>query len=377
MSYSNVVHETQYIVNYSFFVLNLFIYTYIFRDKNPDKLKKSILVSLGIYIVSIYIAILTGTSSSTYIEGIGHRGWFESGNSLSSILILGLFILIPMISKTKKNLIFMLVVAIGIFLCLFIGTRTGLFGFVLVLGVYAADEIITAIIKKQKLNKFLLTVIIISIIIVSVTVAIIGSDTLVRRKHLKEIEGNIIDKGKEAHISGSLLMIKEKIERNDINEKELSLPAQQSILDLYNYANENNVVNNDMRRQQLLYNIFLVKHQANPILMLFGNGYMTNYRELVLEVELFALITNFGLFGFALYIGPLLGIFIYAILFFIKNRKKINTEYLMLLGGIFLSFALSTLSGYTFFNSSSMMIVVVLATLIVNKINCIKSIELD
>ena len=172
-------------------------------------------------------------------------------------------------------------------------------------------------------------------------------------------------------------MIKEKIERNDINEKELSLPAQQSILDLYNYANENNVVNNDMRRQQLLYNIFLVKHQANPILMLFGNGYMTNYRELVLEVELFALITNFGLFGFALYIGPLLGIFIYAILFFIKNRKKINTEYLMLLGGIFLSFALSTLSGYTFFNSSSMMIVVVLATLIVNKINCIKSIELD
>ena len=51
-----------------------------------------------------------------------------------------------------------------------------------------------------------------------------------------------------------------------------------------------------------------------------------------------------------------------------KNRKKIDTEYLMLLGGIFLSFALSTLSGYTFFNSSSMMMAVVLGTLILKKI---------
>lgn len=369
MSYSNVIHEAQYIVNYSFFVLNIFIYVFTFGKRDTDKLKKSVLIALGIYIISIYLSIITGTSSPTYIEGMGYKGWFESGNSLSSIFTLGLFIILPRVSKKKKYIILILLGAIGIFLCTLIGTRVGLFGFVLALGVYATAEIVTAVINKRKLNKFLLAGIIIGIAIVIATVAIIGSTTLARRKHLKDIEGDIVDKGAEAHISGSLLKIKDRIDNNDIKENELSKPAQQSILDLYNYANEHNVINNDMRRQQTLYNIFLVKNQANPILLLFGNGYMANYRELVLEVEMLSLITNFGLIGFILYVGPLLVIFAYAVIFGIKNWKNIDVEYLMLLGGIFLSFALSTLSGYTFFNSSSMMFVVVLATLIINKIN--------
>ena len=170
-----------------------------------------------------------------------------------------------------------------------------------------------------------------------------------------------------------MLKIKNQIDENSIEESELSKPAQKSILDLYNFAKEHGVINNDMRLQQTLYNIFLVKNQANPLLILFGNGYMVNYRELVLEVEMLALLTNFGLLGFALYIGPLLVIFIYGIVFGIKNRKKIDTEYLMLLGGIFLSFALSTLSGYTFFNSSSMMMIVVLGTIMYKKIASIKN----
>ena len=372
MSYSNVIHEAQYIVNYSFFVLNLFIFTYIFKDKDPEKLKKSVLIALGIYIVSIYLAIVTNTSSSTYIEGMGYKGWFESGNSLSSIFTLGLFIVVPMISKIKKYIILPLLAAIGIFMCMLIGTRVGLFGFILVLGVYVVAEVITSIMQKKKINKVLLGCVIAGVIGTICFVIVLGSNTIARRQHLKDIEGDIVDNGAESHISGSLLKIKNRIDANDIEESELSKPAQQSILDLYNYANEHSVINNDMRRQQTLYNIFLVKNQANPLLMLFGNGYMVNYRELVLEVEMLALVTNFGLLGFALYIGPLLSIFIYGIVFGIKNRKKIDTEYLMLTGGIFLSFALSTLSGYTFFNSSSMMMVVVLGALLIRKIYEIK-----
>ena len=156
MSYSNAIHEAQYIVNYSFFILNLFIYTYIFKDKETDKLKKSVLIALAIYIISVYLAIITGTSSSTYIEGMGYKGWFESGNSLSSIFTLGLFIIVPMISKVKKYIILPLLAGIGAFMCLLIGTRVGLFGFILVLGVYAAAEVITSVIQKKKINKVLL-----------------------------------------------------------------------------------------------------------------------------------------------------------------------------------------------------------------------------
>lgn len=339
ISYSNVIHEAQYIVNYSFLILNLFVYLYVFQNQDTSKLKKSIFVSLAIYILSIYIAIVTGTSSSTYIEGMGYKGWFESGNSLSAIFTLGLFIIVPMLKEKKHRYIILIVIGlIGIFVTLLIGTRVGLFGFILVLGVYAVSEIMTAILHRKKINPYLLGGIITGIVIVVAGIVLIGSNTLSRRKHLKDIEGNIIDQtdGEEAHISGSLLKLKEQIEKGEVSEETMSKAAQQSILDLYHYANEHDVVNNDMRKQQMIYNLFLLRNQANPVLILFGNGYMANFRELVLEIEMLALLTNFGLIGFALYVGPLLTIFFYACIVGFRNRKKLDAEYFMLLRRHFL-----------------------------------------
>ena len=100
-SYSGLIHELQYLVNYSFMILNLFIYMYIFKNENCKKLKKSVIIAITIYITSIFISILTKTSSSTYIEKMGYKGWFESGNSISSILILSMFIILNLV-KDKK-----------------------------------------------------------------------------------------------------------------------------------------------------------------------------------------------------------------------------------------------------------------------------------
>ena len=339
ISYSNVYHEAQYIINYSFLILNLYLYVHVFSKENTNKLKKSIFISISIYIISIYIAIITGTSSSTYIEGMGYKGWFESGNSLSAILTLGLFIIINMTKQKNGRYIVLLIIGIvGIFLTLLIGTRVGLFGFILVLGVYAVSEIVVAIIQRKKINKFLLTGIVFGIVFVIVGIVFIGSNTIGRREHLKEIEGNIVDNtiGQESHISGSLLELKEQIEKEEISTSYMSEAAKQSILDLYQYANEHNVINNDMRRQQAIYHIFLLRNQANPAFMLFGNGYMVCFRELVLEIELLALLLNFGLIGFSLYFVPLLIIFIYALVWGFQNRKKIDTEYVMLLRRNFL-----------------------------------------
>lgn len=124
-SYSNVFHEMQYIVNYSFMILNLFLYTYIFKCNNVEKLQKSIIIATGIYISSIFISILTGTSSNTYVEEkIGYKGWFESGNSISSILLLTMFIYLPYIkNKSYRKIIIPIIVLVGIFLSLLIGTR--------------------------------------------------------------------------------------------------------------------------------------------------------------------------------------------------------------------------------------------------------------
>lgn len=370
-SYSGIVHELQYLTNYSFVILNLFIYIYTFKKHNAKKLQISVLVAVTIYIVSIFISIITKTSSSTYIEKMGYKGWFESGNSISAILILSMFILLNLVKEKKyRYWTIIIIILVGIYLTTLIGTRVGLFGFILTLLLYAAVEIFVAVLHKAQLNKNILIGSIIAIIAVVVVVGVVGSTTLQRRKHLEDIEGNIIDKtsNEQSHISGSLLEIKEKIDKNELEEGYMSEESKRSVLDLYNFANKYNVVNNDMRTQQLVYNFYLVKNQANPLYMLFGNGYMANYRELVLEMEIPAFLFNFGIIGFILYFVPIFSIACYSMYFGFKNRSKIDVEYIMLTLGLLFSFALAFLSGYTFFNMSTTMIIIVICTLLITKI---------
>ena len=194
------------------------------------------------------------------------------------------------------------------------------------------------ILQNNKINILVLLTVVIGTIIVIASVLLMGSKTIERRKQLENIENEIIDKetGEVAHISGSLLEIKDKIKNGDISEKELTVAAQKSIIELYEFANKYDISNSDMRTQQLIYNIALAKNQSDPLLLLFGNGYIANYRELVLEIETVALVINFGLFGFVLYFMPVLSIFLYGCYFGIVNKKKIDIEYLMLLRWTFM-----------------------------------------
>lgn len=196
-TYGTVIHEAQYIINYSFMILNLFIYNYVFNKDNLNKLKNGILISFTIYIVSLYISIVTNTSSSTYIEGIGYKGWFESGNSLGAILLISSFILMSGIlklnSKKVKILIFANLTFSGIFLTTLIGTRVGLFGFVLLILVFIISEIICKFIGNTKIDKKTMIIMLCVLLLLIITIIIASSATILRREHLKIMEGTIID----------------------------------------------------------------------------------------------------------------------------------------------------------------------------------------
>lgn len=375
-AYSGLAHELQYIINYSFMILNLFIYVYVFKNKDDTNLKKSILISQIIYIVSIFISILTNTSSATYDEAqIGYKGWFESGNSISSILILGMFITLSLIKEKKyKNLVIVITTLIGIYLTTLIGTRVGLYGFVLVIFIYAAQEISVSIFKKVQLNKKIIIGCLVTLCIVVIGVGLVGSKTLERRRMLQEIEKDIVDEKtmEEAHITGDLLQIINNIKNNSLEKGYMSNAEIASLQNLYEFANKYNVTNNDYRTQQLVYNTFLVLNQSNFGLILFGNGYISNFYELVLEMEIPAFLFNFGIIGFLLFFIPFLTILLYAIYNGLKNIKKLDSEYIMYTAGLFCSFALAFLSGYTFFNTSSMIIIIVTCVLLINKVNNIK-----
>lgn len=375
-SYSGTVQEAQYLINYTYMIMNLWIYSIVFKDSNNlDKLSKSVLLANVIYIASIFLSILTKTSSSTYVEGMGYKGWFESGNSLGAILILSLFVILKYVKDKKyRKIAIPAIFTEGIFLTTLLGTRVGLFGFIITIVAYLLVEVIITLKQKQKINKKMVAGGIAGIAIISLVVITIGSTTMQRRKHLKDIEKNIVDisRNQEAHVTGDILKIKEMIENNTLEEGYMREAEKQSILDLYEIANQMQITNNDKRMQQLIYNIVLIKNQNNPFYLLVGNGHLSNFRELILEMEIPSFFLDFGIMGFVLYLLPFVSIFLYGIYFSIKNRAKMDAELFMYLLGSGFAFAISFFAGYTFFNSSNMMIIIVLNTLMLQKINVLK-----
>ena len=420
----NIVNEAQYIANFTFLAIDLIIYLYTFayegiyqgkenhknnckaeiedNIKNSDNIEEkrlntenksdedkyierkngvseiiknisnSITIMVAIYLISIFIAIITKTSSPTYIEtNTGYKGWIESGNSLSAILVVSLFIILPSIDlkkigSSKKNCneeakksnielesneknsevkfkikedkeidtnikvkkynreknfeIFKIIVAILDFayLTTTIGTRTGLIGTFLALICYIILEIIFSRNKKAIIAGTL-------ILVVGATgVFAFGSKTLKRRKEVKLSQYTIIDKstGEVGNITGDMLDIKNSILDGTIDENFMTDAQKQATLDLYNYAKKHKIAGNDTRRQQLIYNFYLVKRQKSLLYILFGNGFKTNFREMVMENELASLLLNFGIIGFILYAVPLFVILVFSAKTIIENINK-------------------------------------------------------
>ena len=374
-SYSNSIHEAQYLVNYSFMILNLFLYLYLFRNNtNQDKLFKSVMIANIIYIISIYISIFTKTSSSTYIEKIGYKGWFESGNSIGTIMLLALFIVLPMLNKENRLSIriwvLMITVLVGAYLCTLLGTRTGLFGFIIVVMAYIAFTVLHNLLNKNKLNKKILTIGVIILVLVGIAVTIFGSKTIERRRELKNKENEIYDTmtNQTAHVTGDTVELVKKIKAGQMDENYMSESMQQAYLDLYNTANEKQISNTNMRTLQLIYHSNLIKEQNSIPMLLFGNGYMSHYYEMIFEMEVPAFLFNFGVIGFFLYFTPFLMTAVYGIYVILKKFKVSKVEFAMALSGLWFAIIISFLSGYTFFNSSTMIIIITLSVIVVNQI---------
>lgn len=419
-SYGNVINELQYVFNYTFLIIYFIIYVYTFVKKsenksnindNLKKLRNSIVIMNFIYIVSIYFSIIIGKSSPTYTEtGLGYKGFIESGNSLSAILILSMFIVLYVIKDNSKatreflismkkdkfnniakskeidnkninekktnstqinfkeniTMFFLALITYiltSVYLIKFIGTRTGLIGTVLVLFAFTLADIL---INK---NKKIAIVGISIICIIAVLVVSFGSNTIKRRREVNLSQYTIIDEktGEIGTMTGDMLRIKNKIIDNELEEGYMSEAQKESVIDLYNYTKKHNIAGNDTRRQQLMYNIFLMKNQKNIITILFGNGYKTNFREMVMENEFASMFLNFGLIGFILYMGPFIATFIFSVYVAIKN-KKFNLEYVILQCALGLSFVLSWMSGYVFFATSCMIVIVVISTILLMKL---------
>ena len=360
-SYGNIASEMQYLINYGIMIMNLYLFFTVIRNK--EKIEKSTLISMGIYIFAIFFSIITKTSSSTYLEGIGYKGYFESGNSLCTVLLLGLCIIFGNLEiKNLKKIL--LIVFTGIYLTMLSGMRTGLFGFGIILGTFVMGKFFINIRDNVKFSKKQIIVIATIIVISAIAITFLGSETIKRRKMLKQNEVANIDTetGGARYVTGDILNIYKQIQNGNVSENYMSRAEKQAIVRFCEYAKKIKLSNVNLRKQQLIYNVILVLEQKNPLLILFGNGYKNQTGELVMEMELPAMLLNFGIIGFILYFGPFAIIIGYYFLYAIKNRKSIKIDIIMNLLGLLLAIGLSCFSGYVFFNISSMTMVIILCT---------------
>ena len=376
-SYGTIRNEAQYIINFTFSIVLLIIYLYTFVKNNSnlksEKIEKSITIMLLLYVLLLYISVITKISPYTYPETkVGFKGLNESGNSISAICILSLFIVLPSIGFTtlfkseKKERIFKIIgiityLLVSIYMITLIGTRAGLFGILLVTALYVTFEILF------RKNKKMIIALILFALLAGVLVLTVGSSTISRRKQISEAKNLMIDKstGQVGNMTIDMLDLKNNILNGNVTEDYLPKANQQAVLDLHEYTKMHNTPGNDLRTLQLMYNIFLVKNQRNALTILFGNGYKANLGEMVMENELASIPLNFGIIGFILYLVPFIAIFIISIKKGIQNKKNLTIKYVMLQSALLLSFILSWMSGYVFFPISSMILVVTICTLLI------------
>ena len=170
-----------------------------------------------------------------------------------------------------------------------------------------------------------------SVIVLFGIVFLVGSNSFERKKKLEEMNNSLIDPytGKVSHVTGDVLKLIIDIRNGRIEDGFMTTAQQRTLLELYDYANKNELGMTERRRMQIAYHLMLVRNQRDPIYVLFGNGYLINQSEMTLEMEIPAIIINFGLIGFVLYLLPFFVISFWSIKVFFKKLKKIDVECIM------------------------------------------------
>lgn len=368
-AYGGFIHEAQYVLNYGYMIVIFYLVSTFRKQEKLIDLRRMVTFFLWGYVLLLYFAFLTGTSSSTYIDGIGYKGWNASGNAVGSILLLSLIVVLPMIIKEKKWHQYLLVGLTGVYLMFLLGTRVGLLGFPLIMIVFLLCNFIFSKTRKKIQHKKLILFGVSFVIICTICVAFFGSTTLKRQKHLEEESNQVIDvmTQKESHITGDAIAYVKQIKEKQMDIQFMDQAQQNAMVDLYDTANRLELSNSNRRMQQILYHTYLIKEQKSPLRILFGNGYLSNYSEMTLEMEVPAFLYNFGLFGFILYLGIFLVIEFRSLITFFRKWRQVDATYAFYLFGVFLTLGLSFMAGYTFFHVSCMVIIVILHILLNEK----------
>lgn len=345
--YSYVLNEAYTVIRYFYFPIMLVFFYVSFKELKKNNLfdKKMIVYVTFFYFIIAFLAFITNSSYLSYddVDKIGFNGWFYSANERGSTYAIMLPLLFTYIFKDKKTV---LLILLGIFSMLILGTKVGYLGVILVLLSFLFYLIIRKMFKKDK------NVVYIALIIISLGIIGFITPLLPVYKNINYQSDNV-----EEIIDDKENMTEEEIK--DAIEKD----------DNYLIEDKNQNLIFSRREIFLQQNIDYYKEQ-NLMSKVFGSG--SENKKLdgekiasKVERDVFDIFFTFGIFGFIVYFLPIIYLLIRIIKKIFNNKKiLLDSNIWMYSTSVLIALLISFMSGHVLLAPSvSIYLVLIMCTL--------------
>lgn len=334
------------------------------------KILKPVTVAMLIFSVSMFIAILTGTSATTYYVKSGYSGWFYAGNEISAIaaICFPIVLLYSIIQVRKRNnFLYWFPTLLLLVAAFLIGTKVGYLA--ILLTVVSVLFVIFVLwisnlrngFSKNVYNRDFFSIIVLLVVLIALS-------------PLSPAVNNISQDYKYTEESSELVnpstTTVEKTDKTDQTSNEETVSEAGNILDripFLKYALSS--------RNIYFLRIYNDFQSADVIHKLFGMGYAGFYHEQpkLIEMDFFDLFFSFGILGFIIFFLPLFYV-IYLVLksLFTNIKGFFSIENILLIVSCSLGFGIAALAGHVLYAPA---VSIYLSLSIVLLINFQKSIE--
>jgi len=345
--YSYVLSEAYTVIRYFYFPIMLVFFYVSIKELKKNNLfdKKMIIYITSFYFLIVFLAFITKTSYLSYddVDKIGFNGWFYSANERGSTYAIMLPILFTYIFKDKN---IRLLILLGIFSMLVLGTKVGYLGVVLTLLSFLIYLVIKKIIKKGKNIIYIsLTIIALGIIGFITPYLPVYKNINYQKDNVEEIINDKEDMTEEE--------IKDAIEKDD------------------NYLIEDKNQNLIFSRREIFLkqNIDYYKEQR-LMSKVFGLGSENKKLDGIkiaskVERDVFDIFFTFGIFGFIVYFLPIIYLLVITIKKILKNIKILFESNMWFYStSIIMALLISFMSGHVLLAPSvSIYLVLIMCTL--------------
>ena len=384
---STILHELRFMINIAYMIalfIGLFTFWYHTDDNDKEevfrKIKNTLFYTFMLYFSLYLVSVLTGTSGMTYEYSdkykLGYKGWNDSGQILGhAFSVLFPIVLYGILKPKNRKIIRTIFMILALVVVSLLGTKVPYFITIMVLILYLIIVLFIKFFNKEfERNWFNICLVFLSIIVLVLTYKYtpVAYNTDINDKNamieLSKYDLNSIS-GKKKKKSYKEVVEKHKgYNISDFKQYYIWTQDASSYLESLFYAGK--VHPSNTRGKQFFYSYKLFS-LADYRYKLFGVGYLNQDALLAIESDFFMAIFDFGILGFLLFLFIPIKEFIKALMFIVKNLKRVDLETYMLFMGLGIFFCISIYAGYTYIYTNFSIFLVLLIVMLKLKIDII------